>query len=256
MKKLFYLLPVFILLFIVSGCKKEQNYTSGNTATVNVINGIVNKTTLIKMNGKINNSGMDASGGSQSRLYFGSNLFYFNEAKSTDFTVLDNADSSVLVTKNIDFKKGGIYTMLLTGIAPNADAVLIDDSNIPQIDPSKLPSDADSIVYVRFINLSPDVQPIDIHMQGAASDEITGLAFKQASSFKAYPGKVTTHAGTLGYSSIIFQFKQNGTVLKSYTLFVYTPFDRFKNIALVLTGMKNPNSGQPGLSVVKMNYFQ
>ena len=255
MKKLFILLNAFLFIVVMPACKKEQHVTSDNVATLNVINGVINKSALIKMNGSINNSGINSSGGNQNEITYGSNLFFFNEAKNTDLSVLSSTDKSVLVSKNIDFRKGGIYTMLLAGIAPNAEAVVIDDSNIPKVDISKMPVNADSVIYVRFINLSPNVQPLNIRLQGSSTNDVNGLAYKNYTAFKAYPAKITSFSGTIGLSRLIFEFVENGSVLLTSSVTV-TSTNRFKNIALVLTGMKTPGPGQPGLVVSRVNYFQ
>jgi hypothetical protein len=119
-----------------------------------------------------------------------------------------------------------------------------------------VPSGADSLINIRFINLSPDVQPVNIRLQGSATNEVSGLAYKSYTPFKAYPGKAVLFAGTLGYSQLTFEFVENGNVIKTYSIYVYSPDTRFKNFALVLTGMKTPGQGQPGLSVTQMYYFQ
>jgi hypothetical protein len=245
----FFLLLSLLSLLSMEACKKNHDYVANNTATMNVINGIIQKNVYVRMNGSISNSGANGTNSSQYRVSYGRNILYYAEANNTPVDILNSVDSSILVSKNCDLKKGGIYSLLLAGIAPNAEAVLIDDSNIPIVDLSKTPSDADSVINVRFINLSPDISNIDVRVQGSTTNEVNGLVFKGASSWKSYPAKSVN-------SKYVFEFVENGLVRRTASLFITPKFNQFKNVALVLTGMKTPAPGMPSLNVATMNYFQ
>lgn len=240
-----------ILLFFFYGliaCKKNNSYRSDNTATINVINGVVNSPITIKMNGVSNASGGTSSSSSLSTVSYGSSAFFYAVSNTVPIQVLKLPDSSLLLNNSYNLKTGGIYTLLLAGIVPNVEGVLIDDSNLPYVNLSNAPSAADSIINIRFINLVSDLSSVDVRLQGAVTYEVSGLAYKTASSFKAYTAK-------LANASYKFEFVENGVVRSTSTLNV-SATNRFRNVALVLRGMKSPATGQPSLSVSTINYFQ
>lgn len=242
-------------LLILAACKKEH-VTANNIAILNVVNGIINKDVLLNINGSISNSGANMNNNRQNVVFFGTNTFYYAEAKNTSMGILSNTDSSMLLSKSFDLKKGGNYTLLLAGISPNVETVLIDDFNMPYVNQSTIPTIADSIINVRFINLAPDVPKMDVRIKGATNNEISGLAYKGYSVFKTYSGKITDYWGTQGYSLLTFEFVVNGNIVSTYPLYLYEPWNRYKNMALVVTGMKAPGSGQPSLTVNEVYYFQ
>jgi hypothetical protein len=232
----------------MGACKKDKTFTSNNDASIMAINGAINSSDIsLKMNDRFNPSGFGTS--NTNTVGYGRGAFFFAEGKTTKIDVLKASDSSLLATNTSDLKKATIYTLLINGTLPNVETELIEETNYPFVEKDKILSDADSVINLRFINLSPDTNPIDVKLQGATTNEATGLAYKGYTAFKAYPAKVTNHAGTIGYSTLTFQFIENGTVLKSITLFVYDP-NRFKNEALVLIGSKSNSS----LTIKEISY--
>jgi hypothetical protein len=240
----------------VVACKKESFVNSNKTATIQVVNGIIKEDVQLKMNGKLNTSGANSSNSQQSTISFGTGTLFYTEGKSTSIEFLKNNSTDSLFSNTYDFKDGGIYTLLLAGVSPNVETVLIDDTNFLKIDLSKIPNDADSVINIRFINLCPDAQPLTIRQAGDSTNEASGLAYKGYTSFKAYSAKVTDYFGTVGYSILSFEIVENGTILQTYSMFVYDPYNRFKNVGLVITGKKTPELGQPGLAVSEVDYYQ
>jgi hypothetical protein len=246
MNRLFKCFTLFSLFFLCA-CKKSQ-YLADNTATINVVNGIVQKDVLLKMNGRINNSGANSSNSRQNRVVFGASLLFYSKAEDIFIDFLNRTDSISLVSRSFDLKKGGIYTVLLAGVAPNAEVILVDDTNLPYVNLSSMSSEADSVINVRFINLAPDIANIDVRIKGQSSNEMTGLSYKSASTWKSYTAKSVN-------GSYLFEFVENGTVRGTQSLSITTT-NRFKNVAVVLRGIKTPVSGQPALGVSTVNYFQ
>lgn len=244
------------LALLSGGCRKNQNIPSDNVAAINVINGIISEDIQLEMNGSINKSGVNSSSSNNSIVSYGSNVIFYANPGVAEIKFQKPIDQTNLLAGNFTFKKGAFYTLLLAGTSENPESVIIDDSSMPIFDLSKQPESSDSVVYVRFINLSPDAQTIDVGIQGFSANEVNHLSFKQASPFKTYPAKIVSYVGSIGYSTITFEFKEGNNLLATYTLFIYSPFTRFKNIALVLNGMKTPGSGQSGLSVSQVSCFQ
>jgi len=234
----------FIVLFTATACKKESHFSSDSVATIQVINAINQEDVQLQMNGLLNSSGASNGASNESTLYYGTSLFYYADGKQTSIDVLRSNTTTYLFSNTYNFEKCGEYTLLLTGNSPNIESVLVDDTNAPQIDISKSPTDADSVIYFRFINLSPNVQPLDVKITGNASNEVSGLAYKGCSPWKAYPAKIIN-------SSYQFQIIENGTVIltRNYSI---TSAARFKNVSIVIRGVKN---GNPSLVAGLVNFY-
>jgi hypothetical protein len=250
-----HLLLLFVFaagLLSISSCKKEPIKSSGSTATIQVINGAIDVPIMLQMNGRLNTSGLSFFSSSTSQVDVNSAAFFYTEGEPTTVDLLNGIDTSLLFSANYDFKKQGIYTLLVAGQLPNIESVLIDDTNYPYIEQDKIPGAEDSIINIRFVNLSPEAPSVDIRMTGSSTNEVSGLAYKGYTDFKTYPAKPTDYFGTFGYSILSFEVVEDGNVLASYDVFVYEPGNRYKNVALTLTGLKSNFS----LSLVEMSYFQ
>ncbi len=256
MKKITYSFSMITLFFLFGGCKKEKNYVANELATIKVINGIVNEDVKLRMNGRLNSSGATQNSNQDNTVYYGGDAFFYADAKPLSVDFLKASDESVLASQTFNIRNGGIYSLILGGIFPNVETTLIDDTDIPIVDVSITPADADSVIFVRFINLSPDTQPLDIRIAGASTNEVSGLAYQSHSSFKAFPARNARFIDTFGYDMLNFEVIENGIVIQTYSMFVFEPANRFKNVALVITGRKNPDTGQPGLAISAVNYFQ
>jgi hypothetical protein len=252
MCKQIFFYSLILLVIVNSGCKKESNFGSQPVA-IQVINGALTTPIMLKMNGKLNLSGVGSN--PTSAIQFGDGAFYYSEGKPTQIDIMKRRDTSLLTSSSYDLKNNGIYTLLVAGELPNIQTVLVEETNYPFIKQTKTPTDADSVINIRFVNLCPDVQPLTIRLSGSTTNEVNALTFKGYTPFKAYPAKITDYYGTIGYSILSFDIVENGKVLTTYSMFVYDP-NRFKNIALVLVGKKTPSPGQPGLSVNAINYIQ
>jgi hypothetical protein len=243
MYKLFRLYFAGLILLLLTACKKEASYFSDRLAAIQVINGVINVPIMVKMNEKLNTSGISAS--TLSKVNFGSAAFFFSEGKYTPFDIMNGNDTNLLKSNSFDFKKQGIYSLLVAGQVPNVETVLIEESNYTIIKLSQVPVDADSVINVRFVNLAPDVSSLDVRIQGAVSNEVSGLPYKGYTEFKAYTAKIVK-------GSYKFEFVVNGIVKVTQTLTISTT-NRFRNVALVFRGL---SAGNPALAVSSVNYFQ
>jgi hypothetical protein len=234
-----------LLLFTVA-CKKDVIYHSDNTATVMVVNGLITSPTLsllLSTNGKLNTSGIAATG-NVAKVDFGLGALFFAPKGMTDLGLLKATDSSTLTLGTYDLNDNTIYSLLVTGPLPTIETLLIKEANYPFIRQDIVTTAADSVINVRFINLSPNTSPLDIRIQGSTSNEATGLGYKAYTAFKAYPAKTVN-------PTYVFQVVENGTVLTSFTLSI-TGTNRFKNVAVLVRGLKG---GTPALGVSAVNYF-
>lgn len=245
MNKLIVFSGICLAIFSVA-CKKNNDYISDNNATIYVINGSINvPSVMVRMNGKLNTSGIIGTS-AITKVNYGSGAFFFSEAKTTPLDILKGADSSLLKSTSYTFEKGRVYTLLVAGQLPTVEPLLIEEGNYPYISLGKITEDVDSVINVRFINLSSNLQPIDIKISGGAANEVTGLEYKGASSWKRYTAKS---------SNTVYQFQiiENGSVLLTQALNI-TSTNRFKNVAIVIRGLKGGTSPNQ-LAAGVLNYF-
>jgi hypothetical protein len=247
MKNIKFWVAFGVLFHFTASCKKENTYQSANTATINVINGAIGiPSVMVKVNGKFN-PGNTSSSSSLSKLNYGSNAFFYAKGTTIPLQLLNGADTSNILDTNYDLSNG-VYSLLVAGQSPRYEAVLVPETGFPFFPYGIKPGTADSVINIRFINLSPNVQPLDIKLVSSGTTEVTGLAYKGYSPFEVYPAKLVN-------GSYQFQIIENGIVLLTQTLSVNAT-NRFKNVALVVRGLKSPGTGQPGLAVSTVNYFQ
>ncbi|MDP4148749.1 MAG: DUF4397 domain-containing protein [Bacteroidota bacterium] len=135
--------------------------------------------------------------------------------------------------QTIQTAAGDNYSLFLSGSSPaSVDDILIKESYTNY---------ADSTCGVRFINLSPNSNPISVNVTGQANGSaVTSLAYKEYSGFIKFPAI----AANPNYA---FQIRDVGTgnILASYTL--TTPY--FNNVTIVFRGLVSA----PGVLLVK-NY--
>ncbi|MGJ8734784.1 MAG: hypothetical protein ACSHW4_16630, partial [Cellulophaga sp.] len=116
----------------------------------------------------------------------------------------------------------GIHSLYLLGDSENVESLLLED-NVKQF--------TDSIVGIRFINLSNVSGAIDIGVAGETAHVISGLDYKSYTDYIEFPAKAVD-------GSYAFEFKDaSGNVLKSVT---FNPLDEEnvsvkKNLTLALT---------------------
>jgi len=113
------------------------------------------------------------------------------------------------------------YSLFLGGASQTqVDAVLIKES---------YHNYDDSVCGVRFINLSPNSNPISVNLAGSANgSEVASLAYKSYSDFKQYPA-------TQANASYVFEIRDvtTGNAITTYTY--YTQY--FHNVTIILGGL-------------------
>jgi len=105
-------------------------------------------------------------------------LPYTNAAGYYNFTLgnrvlsVKNSAGTTLATKNVTLERGKAYSAFAVNTFNNIEIAVYRDS---------ISSATAGKAYVRFINLSPDANPITV--AGTTQTFATGLAFKQATQF-------------------------------------------------------------------------
>jgi len=150
--------------------------------------------------------------------------------------------SNKAVTPAVSYYKGTIkvadldnYSLFLGGASPaQVDAVLIKES---------YQNYNDSVCGVRFINLSPNSNPISVNLAGSANgSEVSSLAYRSYSDFKQYPA-------TKANASYIFEIRDAGTGNKITSYSLPTPY--FHNVTLMLGGLVG---GTPAVGIIPVQH--
>ena len=155
----------------------------------------------------------------------------------------------VLLQETVRFGEGEIHSLFLAGTGENIESVLIED--LPK-------TFTDSIMGIRFINLSPDSGPISVNVEGETNTIGSSLDYRVASDFNELPA--TREAG-----EYTFEFRDSNGELLTSTTFDPLPLPRssrdrplqrvFKNMTFVLVGLRDDGDGVSTLSVKMVDNF-
>ena len=231
MKKIFYIVFLLLTGFVFNSCKKTGGITPSN-ASLTVVNG-----TIDVPNMALNFSPLG--------LPYAQNKTFISSASSFEMGVtagvntvnlLSSVDSSTIYHSTINLTTSKIYSLYIAGQAPNYTTVLLEDN---------IPIYPDSAAGVRFINLSPDSQPLNVTLQGASGVVFSTLAYKKITAFKKY----TATSGIVNNGGYNFNVTDaSGNVL---TTFNWIPMVFNESNTLVITGSYINGS----ISVFQVNNF-
>lgn len=240
---------------LLTYCKKE--FTNTKHVTINVVNASVGAGAL-KVNSYGRNINWSFLTGTDGAVNYASNMVYtlFNQ-NSYPFVVVPALDTLKTVFREpIPNETGTMYTLFTTGQNPNYESVLIKEATIPY-------GLTDSVVAVRFINLSPNSPAINITLENSPTVIVeSNLSYKKLSSFKNLQLLKIIPPG-----SITFQVRDAATngILTTYTLPVTAslPYSsvtiakaRFNSITLVIKGLSGTSVGTNAYSIFPVAHFQ
>jgi hypothetical protein len=242
MNKLLNLVSILLMVLLFQGCKKETEDIK-LTATVNIINAAVNVPGV-----KVNTSGGNIVYSIVTQIAYGAGQLNYVPRTSTPVVIVKAADSTALVNITFNFQSP-VYSLYLVGQSPAIENMLVEETNFPFIRQDITAPSSDSVVNVRFVNLSPNSVPVKIKINGATVNEVDNLPYKSVSAWKAYTAKLVT-------TNYAFQVRNAATdaLLASYT-FSATGTNRFKNVALIIKGLQGTTSGVNAYGVSVVNYF-
>lgn len=234
------LYKITILLFITSyltACDDDDNLLL--PGSVKVVHAAVDFPPVY-----INYVGRDITFRNNSILsYRSSRRYTIPTGIDRDIRIVNAEDTlSQLLNQTVNLGAGDIQTLFLAGQGENTEILLVEDDVLVL---------KDSLVGVRFINLSPDSGPVSIGVAGEDADLARDLAFKDASVFNAV-------GATIADGVYQFEFKDaNDNVIAMTTM---DPLPRrnkplFKNLTFALIGLVNDGQGGSTLSVIQINNF-
>jgi len=158
-----------ITLMIGSACKNDDDIPPLRQAKVKVINGIYdNPGYVIKVNGKILSSTPLA--------YRKSTAYTAIPASGQVLTATEQGTNNVVVSSKLKIAEGtsaSFYLVPQTATSKATSFLIADDLNNVTANKAK----------VRFVNLSPDSENLDLLVNGKTVKTATGIGFKEATSF-------------------------------------------------------------------------
>jgi hypothetical protein len=136
-----------------------------------------------------------------SPIYYGNFMEYSPPGGDDTAYVVQGADtldigpkSNMLFYNILNLKPGGIYSLYLCGVDTNAPDYLMTTDSIPYY------GSTDSVMGIRFVNLSTGSNPISINLEGAANgSEVSMLPYKGITAFKQY----VNNSSTLDYLFVV-----------------------------------------------------
>lgn len=229
---------VFIALLITS-CNKE-NISSQPSSNVWIVNGGIGLTKAVIK-----------GGGHSGYIPFAGNRQFALLRTELPFDIVDTTEANIY---NNDLElKSAAYTIFIAGQMPNLEVIINEETNLPFIAQDKAFSTLDSVVNVRFINLSPNSVPLKIKVSSASANEADALAYKQVTTWR--PFKST--ASTTTYS-IQVRNAATDALLTTYSFVTPGPIatsNRFKNVTLMIRGLQGTTTGVNAFGVTPINYF-
>jgi hypothetical protein len=162
-------------------------------------------------------------------------------------TVNINPKSSTLMYSGIiNLKSGSIYSLFLTGADTSSPDYLFTTDTLPFY------GSTDSVLGIRFVNLSSGSNPISINLEGSPNgSEVASLNYKGITNFKQYANNSTTQDylfvvrdAVSGDSLTQFDFSQSGGGNNGNGLTDPNNGNllTFRNITIAVYGSENPLS--------------
>lgn len=211
------LIQFFVLVAIFNSCKKEETTVYSNAA-ITVVNAIVEGVPVsVSTNSK------------DSVLINSSKSYGFAVQPSTKISVFASRTPSLpyFTSETLQVNKGDIYSLFVCGRYPSGEAMLVKES---------LKMFSDSVISVRFINLSPSSIPINVTLSGTPSvNQFSNVAYKQITDFKQLAAGPTV-------ANTVFTFQvRNASTHVVIATYAYTAANltasRFRNVTLVFRGI-------------------
>jgi len=240
MKPIKFTIFILVLQLLCFSCKKEiSNVKPEPVSAITVVNAVIGSNPIIT----------DFSGVKPVSTYYATtpqiNYGAFQEfgevSGNLPLTVYQITDTIQPMYKaNLNVAGGGIYSLFLTGTDPTHPDVVFNQDHPPYH------AAADSVIGVRFINLSPGSNPISVNLQGAANGSLaSSLSYKSITNFSDIPF-------TTSITQYIFEIRDasSGTLLTTYS---YTTAP-YQNITIAVIGEEGASAAVP-ISAMQENNF-
>ncbi|WP_316812564.1 hypothetical protein [Pedobacter heparinus] len=239
------LIIIFIATISLFSCKSEDQALPA-TGTICVINAVTDAGAI-----KVNSSAKNIAWSSQTTTtaYLARGFYYATEG-NPNLIVVPALDTNAILFNASRAIKSKVYTMYLSGTKVAVDTIFREEIDFPYIVTDvRIPSSADSVVNVRFVNLSIGSPALKIKLATGTGNEADNLPYKGISTWKGYPARLATTV----YS---FQVRNAATDALITTFnFSATATNRFKSVALLIRGVFGTTTGSATFGVTAVNYF-
>lgn len=164
-----------------------------------------------------------------------------NETRSIIFVSSEDTTSTIL-SQTVKLPAGNVSSLYLTGANNKVEALLVEEI---------FTNYKDSIVGIRFANLSMDTPATSVVISGQTGDVVSALSYKDFSEYIQFPAKTSD-------GSYTFEFQDaSGNTLEIFTL---DPLRRrrevvFKNLTLALVGLADDGNGGSTLDIIQINNY-
>lgn len=225
-----YSIPFFFVLLLFC-CKRDDILPKNvSVAKVMIFNGVVGGGNI-----KVSVSHQDKSWSSISDDKFSYNLFsmipFLTPAGVNVVKVTQLTDTTkIFYRKIMTLNSNNFYTLYLTGIATKVDTLFRQENNLPLYMPRdvrKKLTPQDSIVNIRFVNLSYNGPKISINIKNNNVNDVSNLEYQKFSSFKTY--SATSNV-------IVFEIRNSTSKSLLLTYSFNAGYFRFKTIELAIVG--------------------
>ncbi|MFD2904868.1 hypothetical protein [Sphingobacterium anhuiense] len=237
--KIYYIKYSILFLFVVLlfACKRDDLHPKNvPLAKVMVFNGIVEGGNI-----KVSVSPQDKSWSSIPDAQFSFNRLtmipFLTPSGVNIVKAVQLADTTKIFYRNhVTFQNNNFYTLYLTGTATKVDTLFRKEVNLPiyvPLDVRKKLTAQDSMINIRFINLSYNGPKININIKNKNTNEVSDLDYQKFSNFKV----VSAIA-----DEIVFEIRNaaDQSLLLTYSL--NARYFRFKTVDFAIVGSYgNPN---------------
>lgn len=255
-----------IRLLVLSGllsltaisCKKDDKDTVAH-ATIRVVHAISGVPEI-----KVNPIGSNIYYKNLPVLKFGSSVFTHGNAGFSTIKVVSAADSNKVFFNGTYHLMPEIYTMYLSGTAAKVDTLFKVEQNFPYIKTDRTPVSADSVVNIRFVNLSAGSPPVKINLTTVqnvpANPNIVNtpsiappanLSYQGISEWSKYPAKAVN--GSI-YTFEARNAITNEILIASFSITLTPSANYFKSVSLIIKGVVG-GTGADAIGVFECNYF-
>lgn len=235
-----------LIVLAMGACKKEER--NERFATLRVVN-VWAAQDAVKLNSPVN---------------YASSLFTYVKAEEPATITVSSIDDKQVFFSGAYTLQPKIYSMYLSGTALKPDTMLREETDFPYIQTDRTPKPADSVTYIRFVNLSAGATVLKINLLGAQNAPAApartnipsiqppaALSYQQISPWSKYPAWASARTT---YSFEVRDAATNEVLIENYSLPVTPSSGYFKNIALVIKGVPG-GTGKNAFGIIQSNYF-
>lgn len=255
-----------IRLLVLSGllgltaisCKKDNKDTVAHAA-IRVVHAISGLPEI-----KVNPMGPNIYYKNLPLLKFGTSVFTHGNAGSSTIKVVSAADSNKVVFNGTYQLIPAVYTMYLSGTAAKVDTLFRLEQKFPYIKTDRTPASADSVVHLRFVNLSAGSPPLKINLKTVqnvpANPNIVNtpsiappanLPYQGISEWSKYPAKAVN--GSI-YTFEARNAITNEVLIAAFSITLTPSVNYFKSVSLIIKGAVG-GTGSDAIGVFECNYF-